>query len=63
MVEKNQNGEKWKIVKKSINNYFIKEKHKYFEDNSLSLDLVPTNNFVKNYYEYLKLKLAKKNEL
>ena len=26
-----------------INNYFIKEKFKYFEDNSLNYDLVPAN--------------------
>ena len=51
MVKKWQNSKnmaKWqkniRIVKNGksrINNYFIKEKHKYFEDKSLSFDLVP----------------------
>ena len=47
-----------------INNYFIKEKYKYFEDNSLNYDLVPvnfrTNNFLENYNRYIKIKLGEK---
>ena len=47
-----------------INNYFIKEKLKYFEDNSLNYDLVPekfrTNNFLENYNRFIKTKLGEK---
>jgi hypothetical protein len=47
-----------------INNYFIKEKLKYFEDNSLNYDLVPekfrTNNFLENYNLFIKTKLCEK---
>ena len=42
----------------------IKEKLKYFEDNSLNYDLVPVNfrthNFLENYNRYIKLKLGEK---
>ena len=47
-----------------INNYFIKEKLKYFEDNSLNYDLVPEkfriNNFLENYNRFIKTKLGEK---
>ena len=55
---------KYPIYENFINNYFIKEKFKYFEDNSLNYDLVPfnfrTNNFLENYSRYIKLKLGEK---
>ena len=47
-----------------INNYFVKEKLKYFEDNSLNYHLIPeklrTNNFLENYNRYIKKKLGEK---
>ena len=47
-----------------INNYFIKNKIEFFEDQSLNYDNVPkesrTNNFLENYNGYLKIQLGKK---
>ena len=46
-----------------INNYFLENKRKYFEDQSLNYNLVPkdcrTNNFLENYNGYIKSKLGK----
>jgi len=54
------------MEKNSINNHCIKEKFKYFEENSLNFDLVlvnfRTNNFLESYNGYIKFKLkGKKN--
>ena len=60
----NQYTRKYTKYENFINNYFIKEKYKYFEDNSLNYDLVPinfrTNNFLENYNRYIKFKLGEK---
>ena len=46
-----------------INNYFLENKRKYFQDQSLNYNLVPkdcrTNNFLENYNGYIKSKLGK----
>lgn len=46
-----------------INNYFLENKKKYFEDQSLNYNLIPkdcrTNNFLENYNGYIKSKLGK----
>ena len=39
----NEYTRKYTKYENFINNYFIKEKYKYFEDNSLNYDLVPVN--------------------
>ena len=51
------------IYKNFINNYFLKNKISYFEDNSLNYSLVPrdcrTNSFLENYNGFIKSKLGK----
>ena len=46
-----------------INNYFIKNKKEYFEDNSLDYSNIPkdcrTNSFLENYNGFIKSKLGK----
>ena len=60
----NKIKEEYRNYENFINNYFIKNKIEFFEDQSLNYDNVPkesrTNNFLENYNGYLKIQLGKK---
>ena len=48
-----------------INNHFIKNKRKYFQDDTYNYSQIPrdcrTNSFLENYNNYIKHNLGKKN--